>query len=94
MITVTSMIVACAVVFTLIGLGAAWGTAEYVTAEGVSYSAGDVAMPFIYLPLGGLVMGLVVGCVASFVGVFLGRRNSEAIPHKSCKRDWESPVNA
>ena len=65
----TVAIIVCTAFFALLGVLAAWGAADYYTSGGESSSRGDTAAGmFALLPLGGSVVGAVVGCFAVYFG--------------------------
>jgi hypothetical protein len=68
------IVIVLTVVFTVMGLLAAWGTMYYVDP---AERPGDmVPLVFAFFPLGGAAVGLVVGVVAAIVGLLSDRQRT------------------
>ena len=63
--TVAIIVIVCVAFFALLGVFVGWGAAHYHTSGGQSSTNRDsAAVIFVLVPLGGSVVGAVVGCLA------------------------------
>ena len=69
------IIIILAVVFTVMGLVAAWGTVSHVEFQDNQEEL--ILMAFAFFPLGGAAVGLTVGAVAAIVGILSDRQQPD-----------------
>ena len=73
------IIIILAVVFTVMGLVAAWGTVSHVEFQDNQEEL--ILMAFAFFPLGGAAVGLTVGAVAAIVGILSDRQRARTASH-------------
>ena len=73
------IIIILAVVFTVMGLVAAWGTVSHVHFQ--EHQEELILMVFAFFPLGGAAVGLTVGAVAAIVGILSDRQRPRTASH-------------